>query len=382
MASAYTHTHTEKPAQTRNYNLDALKFLLSIFVFIQHTAGYVGENTRYIGKELPIGVWGNWSVQFFFLISGMMMVNSFFKRRPVIAAGDEGECTFNFLMRKVKSLMGPYLTAFLLSLIASSVMWIKNGTWTFVHSFLRFISVFFGVHEICGFPYINGVTWYIIAMLFAMIPLYYILCKNPKFYVYVLSPILALSVLGYMYNVGFNGSGKTVYAWLGICVSGVMRAVGGLCFGAIAYIIYDKVFSKKMTSRQRVLITVVEVISYAILLGMLIFKGNDRAFYPIYTLAPLAIAITFSGQSYISELFRFRWMRFFEPLSLAIYLTHVGVGNTVTTIIFPEGSYKLRAGTMVLVTAISCVVYFGIIRLAKFLYPRIVKFLKEEKTKA
>ncbi len=356
---------------SRNYELDALKFFLSILVFFCHTNRFVGENTNLHGVNL--GSLGDWSVMLFFVISGMMMVNSFMKKRG--SYDNPGRMTYEFIKKKIFSLKTPYLISFFLCYTAYTVISITEGKWTFMDNIVRLVPDFFGFSAVAGFNTVNGAVWYIIAMIFCMIPLYYILCKNTEFYLYVLSPVLGLTTLGYMFKIGFNGAGS--FDWIFLCTTGIVRALCGLSFGAIAYIIYDAIHKMKINRNGRVLLTVVEVILYVIVLGVIIFQKGKSTGYPIYVLAPIAFAISFSEISYLCGLFRFKWMRIFAPLSLAIYLTHLGVGRRITEIVKPDGSYSEKLLIMAVVSVIAVILYFTIEKAVKTVAPKVKAFFSE-----
>lgn len=62
---------------SRNYELDAIKFLFTALIFLHHTQSFVGKNTRF---TLPARL-GTISVHFFFIVSGLLMANSILKNQ-------------------------------------------------------------------------------------------------------------------------------------------------------------------------------------------------------------------------------------------------------------------------------------------------------------
>ncbi len=365
---------------SRSYQLDFLKFFLTLLIFICHTNEYITENTRIVGDIFPIRIWGNWVVQLFFMISGFLMVNSFMKRKDLYLS-DPGEATFIFLKAKIKSFAQPYLIGFFFAFITFSCINILKGRWSVLSNVIDLIPDFLGFSAVDNFSRINSATWYVSDMLFCMIPLFFILCKNHKFFLYVLSPILALTLYGIMYNIGFNGAENAAYGtWIGLCTGGVLRGFCGLSFGAISYVIYEKALSGDLNKRKRVLITIIEIILYIIIIPMLLLKADTRSFFAVYPLFAVNIAIIFSGQSYASRLFKYKWMSCLAPLSLSIYFTHLGTSKRLVDYILPNGGYRECALLMAAITVGTCIAYFITVKLINIISPKLSKYFNEEKS--
>ena len=95
----------DKVIPQRNYQLDFLKFVFTLFVFICHSSAFVGENTRI---TFPPAL-GQISVHFFFVVSGMIMVNSIIKSDADIS--DPGKSAMVFVLKKFKGISLQYWTA-------------------------------------------------------------------------------------------------------------------------------------------------------------------------------------------------------------------------------------------------------------------------------
>lgn len=61
----------------RNYQLDVLKLFFALLVAVSHTDVFVGENTRITSAYLARLGW--WSVYFFFIVSGLLMVSHYMR---------------------------------------------------------------------------------------------------------------------------------------------------------------------------------------------------------------------------------------------------------------------------------------------------------------
>lgn len=72
-------------------------------------------------------------------------------------------------------------------------------------------------------------------MLFAMIPLYYILSRNPEFFRKIFAPVGAL--VSYSYMLHQKQPYLDWFSTSGLFTNGAIRAFCGLCFGVVAYYI-------------------------------------------------------------------------------------------------------------------------------------------------
>lgn len=93
----------------RNYELDFLKFIFSCLIFICHTDVFIGEHTRI---SLPLQ-FGRVITHFFFIVSGMLMVNSI-KNKRTEKSENFGKLAIQFVLGKVKSIYLKYIAAMLI----------------------------------------------------------------------------------------------------------------------------------------------------------------------------------------------------------------------------------------------------------------------------
>lgn len=250
----------------RNYSLDFLKFILTLLVFWFHTIGFVGENTRItIPKSL-----GFWCVHAFFIISGMLMVSSFYKRAKFDNEKNPVQQTVDYIKQWIKRISYEYYAAWLLGFVvfeiyrynyASNPLWIRDLVVSIPELlFLPLSGVWRG-----DSIYINGATWYISAMLFVMIFLYYLLSRNPDFFCKFFAPIGAL--LSYAYMIHLDDPYIHYYDYSGLFMNGAIRAFCGLCFGVVAYNIYIYIYIYGPTTQ----ITCTEK-------NFIYFCGNDHLY--------------------------------------------------------------------------------------------------------
>lgn len=326
----------EQQVTTRNYQIDVLKLICAILIFLIHTVQLVDQtDTKLISKMHNIG-WIS-VLHCFFIISGFLMIQSIEKRN--FDPKDAGKHSLNYVLNKYKQIALPFTVAVFISLTAYIALYLLtylSKTRQFPQSifsgmspidlFVKSIPEFLGINQ-AGYGFcIYGLGWYISAMILAMLPLAYILIKNRDFYIYVFSPISAIFLLGYLLNSN-NYPEEPLYRMITDIDKnthwGLERAICGICFGAIAWIIYKTLCSIPNKRIYRILTTIIEVITGGLLVYVCIIRYSKfQTLYCITLLLPIVIGIMFSKKSYISELFNFNWLKCCGPLSLTIYLNH------------------------------------------------------------
>lgn len=265
-----------------------------------------------------------------------------------------------FVLRKFMS----FAPLYYISLFEIAALKVSYGNGKNI--FLHIIPELFGIHKAIGFSFVNYhvVTWYMSSMLFAMLLLFYILLKNDKFFLYIFCPLVSIFIFSYMMSSEkpFNAVDNRF-----ICI---FRALCGICFGGVSYTIYLKLSEVVKSKRQRVVLTVAEILLYTVILSSLIRYGKDTSLmFPMMLLMPIAIAITFSGQSYLSNLFRSRIFKYCGSASLYITFNHLVILQFIQyymPFIIPKG-YGYSVLIMLILTIILSIINFLIIKLGKLL---------------
>ena len=152
----------------RNGKIDFLKFLFAIIVLIHHTRYVVGdENSLFLGGSL--------AVEFYFLVSGYLMMAGIqkMKERPVSLGAETGA----FLLKKYKSFCPEIIISYI---FAFAVTYIGGKT-----GFFKLLATSFSDVLLLGMTGlrikpVNGAIWYLSSMLLAMAILYPLVRKFGK----------------------------------------------------------------------------------------------------------------------------------------------------------------------------------------------------------
>lgn len=353
----------------RNYELDFLKFVFTVMIFLCHSWQFILENTRF--KILP--EMAGTAVNFFFIVSGMLMVNSVMKT-PV--TNNCSKSSIDFVLHKFKSMGWVLCSSVVVCMAVNIYIYIKTvsvvsatNIWVMI---TRIIPEILEV-SMAGINLRYNVTWYISAMLIAMLPLSYLLYKKRDFTFYVFAPLMSICIFGYMCQIN-SYQFIDHDALYGVVTGGIIKAFCGLCFGICSFTIYEKIKQANLNRLRKVLLTIAELAIYLIFFITWFFSWDTAAVMSVNLIMPIAIAITFSGQSYISRIFQAKWMKIFAPISLYVYLNHWGARQIVMTF-YSGNSWEYSVLLMGFFTIILCLICYSLVCLSKKIYKSIKMFL-------
>lgn len=343
----------EAPKPNRNYELDFFKLFFAIMVFWTHTSDLI-----YSGEKIVVPpMLGRVAVHFFFILSGMFMANTISGQN--YDGNEPGKAAAAFVLKKFKSISLNFIIAFLVCTAAYVATMSKN-----LNDALKTLAA--AVPEMLFVQnspkaIINQPLWYLSAMFLCMLPLAYMLYKKRDFTLHIFAPVTAVLLYLFMWHANKNAI-PLAYNFYGIVSGGIIDAVFGLCSGICAYNIF--IALRRNSKSIRILLTVTEVLLYGIFFGTWFGLRTAKTTMSVLLLLPIAIAITFSGQSYIGCLFTFKWMKCFAPLSLMIYLNHFAA-QLIVNKFFAEKIYSESVLLMALFTAAICLFNFIVVKIIK-----------------
>ena len=348
----------------RNYAIDVLKLGLMGLIFIYHTYDFMEDNTWLRERFFPNGL-GWISVHIFFAISGFLMMKSYFRDAEKTPPETSGRNTARFVFRKFTGIAPQYYTA----LVISWAVYIASMREQLSLGFLSSLSYNLlpealllnrgGMDPV----FTNLPTWYIQAMLLCMIPMYYLLSRNRDLFMYVITPLGGLFALAFMFNQDpmFIGNGGTEH----IIPNGMIRGFAGLFSGCIAFVLYRQITKYRYTRLQKTLLTVLEAVIYIwMLMGCFTAHSDSKGHFLAMLLIVPALALTFSGESWLAVLFSSPKLKFVSSLTTTIYFNHWSARRIVMTW-FPGMSYKRSVAYMAAFTVVLCIVYWLILTVCR-----------------
>ncbi len=299
----------------RNGTIDLLKFAFTVMVMLYHT-GYCFKG-------------GYIAVDFFFIVSGFLMAKSMKKSiNNGVAIGTD---TVNFILQKAKGIFPFYISAWLITFIATvSIKGIG-----FCDSFTTFLRSFYNITmtEMFG-NYDMGhrvqATWYISAMLIAMFVIFPIRKRFTNGFDKIIAPLIFFTFIGMAYQSGSGVSAFTVgYKSNLFMYNGVIRGLAEISLGCICYNISNKIKTYDYTNIGATALSIVEWLGFGLVFYYASVKTATDIDLVLLPVLALSIAIAFSGKSISDKLFTANVFSVLGTFSLQIYLTHEFVKNLI-----------------------------------------------------
>lgn len=136
----------------------------------------------------------------------------------------------------------------------------------------------------------------------------------------IIAPILILFSYGYI-AINYHSMG-TIYEWTGYCLTGCLRAVGGMSLGAVCSYAANNRKAHKLTKLGKGAVSVIEC-------GLLVLSLHlmNKHAYTLFDfvqvlLFAILIYIAFSEHSVLNDLFDNKICYFLGKASNVIFLTH------------------------------------------------------------
>lgn len=230
----------------RNGSIDFWKFMFSVLIVVFH-----GKNLAEAGEWKFLG--GSIGVEFFFIVSGILMANSSIKvREQELSLGQD---TFQFMKRKVLGIMPNIYVAWIIAFLVEHIGNFSIGK--MVKDAITSVWELLFVTETGLMGYrANAVCWYISAMLIAMLILYPLMKKYKDTFFYIIAPLIVIFVMGITYQQWNNL--RVPHAWNGWAFKSLIRAVMGITIGCLCYKISVYIRGMKYTKLSEVFWTVAE----------------------------------------------------------------------------------------------------------------------------
>lgn len=234
----------------KKYNglIDILKFIFSGLIVFSHGIFLAND-----GEKLIFG-YGLIGVEFFFVVSGYLLMNTIYSNRPSLK---------EYIIKRLKGLYAYFIVSFIFCFFSWLFLLIYNDhpeKWVLFTYILKApFELFFMSSSGISTAGINGTWWYISAMLFAEWLLYPVIRYKEKLYLYYLAPLSLFLISGYMsYNFGVIATGT----FSGFVKTDNLRAILGIITGSLVFYFVEKL--KKLRIKKIVLsvCNVVAIIGY------------------------------------------------------------------------------------------------------------------------
>lgn len=220
----------ENPAIKRNGTIEFWRFIFSLLIVMFHSnyiPSYFSGDYNWI-KGQSIGV------EFFFIVSGFLMAKSAQKYQDKV-----GTDTGKFILKKYLGILPVYLFAHIISSIVMIIImpdkFVSAFTGSFFEVFMLQITSLSKLNTYQQF-FVEG-SWYLSAMLLAMLVLFPLLCAKRNLFLNVIAPCLTIYVMHDHCLKRGHLAGAGLEFW-----SLFTRAASMICLGCIAYNICSYIY--------------------------------------------------------------------------------------------------------------------------------------------
>lgn len=297
----------------RNGFLDFLKFIFAIIIVIGH--GDTVYGVLLPDRIIPLA---SFAVEFFFIASGAMLLRSIEKQSKDKSKNTIGTDTFNFMKHKIKGLLPNYYVAWVVLFIMMSI---GDSFKNIIFSFFKAIPELLLI-RMSGMPTqsFNGNTWYISAMLLALLIIYPLIRKNKDFFIKYIAPVTVIFGIGFITHN--YRSVLVIEEWTGFVYYGLIRGIVDICIGCIAYELSKKLKDINFTKFGKIMLTFVEVFSYIGVILLLFSYGFRYYCFVLLFVLMISVSITLSDTSYSKNIFSFNIFNWLGKYSYSLYLGH------------------------------------------------------------
>lgn len=347
-----------KQQQTdNNYYIDFLKFIFSLIIVFYH-ARFFSD-----GSKLPYFSFGYHGVDFYFIVTGYLMMNSINKRKN-IKKESISISTFHFIKNKFLRLFPSLLVTFI---IGYFLVYGISGLSTEIIFDNSIIAELFQFSILGYDPQINTSWWYISSMLIGLMIIYPFAKKYGKDYVYFLAPLLLIITLELVIKFGIPIDDPLGYTF--IFKNGLYKGLIYMLLGNICYEIAQKIKGYKLTKKQKIFLTILETVIYLFLIFNMQYCIIGTIWFAI--LFTLNIAITFSNQTYITNLFKSEIWKKIGKFGFYLFLTNV----SVRTFVLSHFIYTYRNMTLIML-----IITIGVSTISYILTEIIIPKIKTKRT--
>ncbi len=293
--------------------IELFRFLFAVVIMFLHSQYLMGANIPFIS--------GSIAVEFFFIVSGYLMMVSISKleNTPINNLANE---TIGFAWKKIYPIYPEILVSFIIGFVFKCI---ARG-----YTFIESVSVLpAGLSELflirssgIGELPVNSAIWYIQAMLLCILILYPLIRKFPQMMQKVIMPVGALLLLGWLYQT--YGSLLVPSAWTGFTFKGNIRAIAELCLGAACYQIVEYLKSFNFSKGLKIALTVVKWCCWLGSLAYMYFYYKDHhGDFGILFVILLAVIIAFSNQGIDAPIYQNKFIFWLGKISFPLYVAHI-----------------------------------------------------------
>jgi peptidoglycan/LPS O-acetylase OafA/YrhL len=286
-------------------NIELWRFIFTIGVAVMHFGYY---NGFYI------------AVDFFFILSGFLLCFTIEK--------NESGC--EIFLNKIKRIYPHYIFSFLLMLGWNIYVRIiancKLNLLFWTDSILEGLSLQLLAPSS---NIINGITWYISAMLLIFPILIFSLKRNKKCFVSFYAPVIAICIYSFFESnwahIDFG------FVWLGHVNGGLVRGIAGMCTGTFLYYVHlNLTDSIRQCVQNKIAFVELVIVSFVVYFS--IFNRQTKFDFIEIILLAILVLLSFNETGFIFKISDNKFCKFLGKISYEIYLNQLFIICVVKTL--------------------------------------------------
>lgn len=287
-----------------NCGIEFWRFIFTCIVCLLHfETAYFGGSNKYFAC-------GYLGVEFFFILSGFMLMKH---------ARNHDESAVKYLFGRIKRFI-PSLWISYGILIINYAVCNKAGVGKTINEIYKHIWEYLFLNCMgISWEIWNGATWYISALLITSYFIYWLVKTNEKNFVEFIGPLLIFFIYSWY---AYLGKGLDSHLdWERICTSAISRAVGGLSIGCILFYANDRCISKK---KINVWVSTSIEMAAVILIGINIICAEKNSFnLLVLLLYPVVIVFEYNRWNIWNKYLSNNVVKALGKISIDMYLNQV-----------------------------------------------------------
>lgn len=328
----------------RNNTIEFWRFIFICAICIMHFSNSYFGSSPYFDDAYV-------ATEFFFIVSGYLLVRSFYKNK-------ENKITaWKYTLTRAVKLYPYYIFSFFAIFVMIMVRenvniteWIRNlggAVWELI---------FLQISGLKCFRLFNYPTWYISAMLITGYFMYALLVLAEEKFIKFIMPFAVLFIYCF-----FSKDNGNIDVWGGAKILSIsdalMRAFAGMSLGGICYSASNLLKQKDLNQTKKLLLNIGEMAAYIIAFGLMSQTGHTQLDFYIIGLIALAVTISFSGQTSIYKLFNSQIFTWLGKLSYPMFLNQIFVINLMGIFMLGLG---YRTGILIFLLLLATVSFIEI----------------------
>ena len=295
----------------KNRAMELYRFLCAVMILCYHCQWYAFRDSDAAFSGFYV------FVELFFILSGFLMMNSI-RRRSLSGCPHPAEETGRYIKGRVRQLLPQHLLS--LCLAAALHLWllrdmlpieVAEAGWPE----LLLVNIFGFVRD----QYVNIVCWYLSALVFASLLLYYLILRSEDAFVKVLAPVLLVVCYGSLFD-RTESLAATIHFARFAPNMGFLRALADLTAGVLAYRAWEWLRPVSLP-HEKLLATLLELSIALCAVFVLARRGSklDFLFVPLFFTFVISV---FRGKSLWTRLFDNRLSDWLGRQSYAYFLNN------------------------------------------------------------